>query len=291
MNSYKRAKQKNKIGMDRESVIEKLAALVNRKGSQEKAAKSLKGVSSASISLILSGRGEEVRERMWQNIATQLEVSNEWQKADTVQYRQLSRLLSDAQEDHLVMSVVAPAGTGKTFTSKSYEEDKREVYRLACSEFWSKNDFIDELLRSLGENGLGYSKKERINKAIEAIRRKQQPLLVFDEFDKLNDNVWFFFITLYNELEGHCGMVLLSTDSIEVRIKRGLRLNKRGYNEFWSRLGRRCVKLSAVDYEDIKAVCEANGEVRANVIEDIARDSEGDLRRVTRRLYGARKAA
>lgn len=277
--------------MDRESVIEKLAALVARKGSQEKAAKSLKGVSSASISLILSGRGGEVRDRMWQNIATQLEVSNEWQKADTVQYRQLSQLLDDAQEDHLVMSVVAPAGTGKTFTSKSYEEDNKEVYRLACSEFWSKNDFIDELLRSLGENGLGYSKKERINKAIEAIRRKQQPLLVFDEFDKLNDNVWFFFITLYNELEGHCGMVLLSTDSIEVRIKRGLRLNKRGYNEFWSRLGRRCVKLSAVDYEDIKAVCEANGEVRANVIEDIARDSEGDLRRVTRRLYGARKAA
>lgn len=277
--------------MDRESVIEKLAALVARKGSQEKAAKSLKGVSSASISLILSGRGGEVRERMWQNIATQLEVSNEWQKADTVQYRQLSQLLDDAQEDHLVMSVVAPAGTGKTFTSKSYEEDNKEVYRLACSEFWSKNDFIDELLRSLGENGLGYSKKERINKAIEAIRRKQHPLLVFDEFDKLNDNVWFFFITLYNELEGKCGMVLLSTDSIEVRIKRGLRLNKRGYNEFWSRLGRRCVKLSAVDYEDIKAVCEANGESRASVIEDIVRDSEGDLRRVTRRLYGTKKAA
>lgn len=277
--------------MDRESVIEKLAALVARKGSQEKAAKSLKGVSSASISLILSGRGGEVRDRMWQNIATQLEVSNEWQKADTVQYRQLSQLLDDAQEDHLVMSVVAPAGTGKTFTSKSYEEDNKEVYRLACSEFWSKNDFIDELLRSLGENGLGYSKKERINKAIDAIRRKQHPLLVFDEFDKLNDNVWFFFITLYNELEGKCGMVLLSTDSIEVRIKRGLRLNKRGYNEFWSRLGRRCVKLSAVDYEDIKAVCEANGESRASVIEDIVRDSEGDLRRVTRRLYGTKKAA
>ena len=277
--------------MDRESVIEKLAALVARKGSQEKAAKSLKGVSSASISLILSGRGGEVRDRMWQNIATQLEVSNEWQKADTVQYRQLSQLLDDAQEDHLVMSVIAPAGTGKTFTSKSYEEDNKEVYRLACSEFWSKNDFIDELLRSLGENGLGYSKKERINKAIEAIRRKQHPLLVFDEFDKLNDNVWFFFITLYNELEGKCGMVLLSTDSIEVRIKRGLRLNKRGYNEFWSRLGRRCVKLSAVDYEDIKAVCEANGESRASVIEDIVRDSEGDLRRVTRRLYGTKKAA
>ena len=58
--------------MDKQKVIKALGELVERKGSQDKAAKSLKGVSSATISLILSGRGEEVRERMWQNLATQL---------------------------------------------------------------------------------------------------------------------------------------------------------------------------------------------------------------------------
>lgn len=275
--------------MDKQKVIKALGELVERKGSQDKAAKSLKGVSSATISLILSGRGEEVRERMWQNLATQLEIGNEWVIADTLQTMQLRALLEDAQSESLVMSVVAPAGTGKTQTSKLYESENKEVYRLACSEFWTKNDFVDELLRSLGESGLGYTKRERMSKAIEALRRKNSPLIVFDEFDKLSDNVWFFFITLYNELEGKCGMVLLSTDSIEVRIKRGLRLNKRGYNEFWSRLGRKCVKLAGVGYEDIEAVCQANGVDDTALIEDIARDCEGDLRRVVRRIFSERR--
>ena len=275
--------------MDKQKVIKALGELVERKGSQDKAAKSLKGVSSATISLILSGRGEEVRERMWQNLATQLEIGNEWVIADTLQTMQLRALLEDAQNESLVMSVVAPAGTGKTQTSKLYESENKEVYRLACSEFWTKNDFVDELLRSLGESGLGYTKRERMSKAIEALRRKNSPLIVFDEFDKLSDNVWFFFITLYNELEGKCGMVLLSTDSIEVRIKRGLRLNKRGYNEFWSRLGRKCVKLAGVGYEDIEAVCQANGVEDTALIEDIARDCEGDLRRVVRRIFSERR--
>ena len=275
--------------MDKRKVIKALGELVERKGSQDKAAKSLKGVSSATISLILSGRGEEVRERMWQNLATQLEIGNEWVIADTLQTMQLRALLEDAQSESLVMSVVAPAGTGKTQTSKLYESENKEVYRLACSEFWTKNDFVDELLRSLGESGLGYTKRERMSKAIEALRRKNSPLIIFDEFDKLSDNVWFFFITLYNELEGKCGMVLLSTDSIEVRIKRGLRLNKRGYNEFWSRLGRKCVKLAGVGYEDIEAVCQANGVEDTALIEDIARDCEGDLRRVVRRIFSERR--
>ena len=275
--------------MDKQKVIKALGELVERKGSQDKAAKSLKGVSSSTISLILSGRGEEVRERMWQNLATQLEIGNEWVIADTLQTMQLRALLEDAQSESLVMSVVAPAGTGKTQTSKLYESENKEVYRLACSEFWTKNDFVDELLRSLGESGLGYTKRERMSKAIEALRRKNSPLIVFDEFDKLSDNVWFFFITLYNELEGKCGMVLLSTDSIEVRIKRGLRLNKRGYNEFWSRLGRKCVKLAGVGYEDIEAVCQANGVEDTALIEDIARDCEGDLRRVVRRIFSERR--
>lgn len=268
-----------------------LEDLVARKGSQAKAAASLRGVSSATISLILSGKGEEVRESMWLNLQEQLLDKKQMAVAETAIYNEMTTLLKSAQEDRLVMSLVANAGSGKTFTSKQYEVENKEVYRVACSEFWTKNDFVDELLRSLGESSDGYSKKERITRAIEVIKRKGKPLIIFDEFDKLNDNVWFFFITLYNELEDKCGIVLLSTDYIRFRIEKGLRLNKRGYNEFWSRLGRRCIKLEPIAYEDIKAVCEANGISNNSVIEDIARDSEGDLRRVARKIYSSKKNA
>lgn len=273
----------------RNRVKKALEELVERKGSQAKAAASLRGVSSATISLILSGKGEEVRESMWQHLQEQLLDGKTMKVAETAIYTELTALLASAQEDRLVMSLIANAGSGKTFASKQYEVENKEVYRVACSEFWTKNDFVDELLRSLGESSDGYSKKERINRAIEVIKKKRKPLIIFDEFDKLNDNVWFFFITLYNELEDKCGMVLLSTDYIRLRIEKGLRLNKRGYNEFWSRLGRRCVRLEPIAYEDIKAVCEANGISNSSEIEDIAKDSEGDLRRVARRIYSANK--
>lgn len=268
-----------------------LEDLVARKGSQAKAAASLRGVSSATISLILSGKGGDVRESMWLNLQEQLLDKKQMAVAETAIYNEMTTLLKSAQEDRLVMSLIANAGSGKTFTSKQYEVENKEVYRVACSEFWTKNDFVDELLRSLGESSDGYSKKERINRAIEVIKRKRNPLIIFDEFDKLNDNVWFFFITLYNELENKCGIVLLSTDYIRFRIEKGLRLNKRGYNEFWSRLGRRCIKLEPIAYEDIKAVCEANGISNSSAIEDIARDSEGDLRRVARKIYSSKKNA
>lgn len=273
----------------KERVRKALEELVARKGSQAKAAASLRGVSSATISLILSGRGEEVRESMWLHLQEQLLENKQMKVAETAIYSELTALLASAQEDQLVMSLIANAGSGKTFTSKQYEVENKEVYRVACSEFWTKNDFVDELLRSLGESSDGYTKKERINRAVEVIKRKRNPLIIFDEFDKLNDHVWFFFITLYNELEDKCGMVLLSTDYIRLRIEKGLRLNKRGYNEFWSRLGRRCVRLEPIAYEDIKAVCEANGISNSSEIEDIAKDSEGDLRRVARRIYSANK--
>lgn len=274
----------------KEKIREELRRLIEQKGSINKAAASLEGVSAATISLIMTGKGSEVREKMWRHLAEVLDTDKaEWKQGETMLSQMMERVLGDAQQHRLVMSLTAPAGSGKSFSAKMYERNNREVYRLGCNEFWTKNDFVDELLRVLGESGVGYSKKERMSMAITAVKRKERPLIIFDEFDKLNDNVWFFFITLYNELEDKCGMILLSTDSIEVRIKRGLRLNKRGYNELWSRLGRRCVALEKIGWEDVEKVCKANGVDNASQIEDIYEGCEGDLRRVKRMVFAAKR--
>ena len=189
------------------------------------------------------------------------------------------------------MSLTAPAGSGKTYAAKEYETSHRNVYRLMCDEFWSKNDFVEELLRAMGEKADGLTKRERLALACRVLGMKDRPLLIFDEFDKLGDNVWSFFITLYNRLEDQCGMVLLSTDYIEKRFRMGLKYQRKGYPEIWSRLGSRCVELDRADYEDVKAVCEANGLTDEAVIEDIARSAEGDLRRVRQLVFAnSRKA-
>jgi hypothetical protein len=111
-----------------------------------------------------------------------------------------------------------------------------------------------------------------------------------DEADKLSDQVLYFFITLYNQLEGHCGIVLAATPHLEKRIKRGIKLNKKGYTEIFSRLGRKFIELKGVCFSDVKAICQANGVNGATGIKEIWDDCEGDLRRVKRKIHAWKKS-
>jgi len=271
---------------DRHGIVEALKAYMEQKGGQNKAANSIKGVSSATLSQMVSGKWEHISDEMWRNVARAVGFGvKAWRTAATATYLQVHALLRGAQEEARVMSLTAPAGSGKTYAAREYESNHRNVYRLMCDEFWSKNDFVEELLRAMGEKADGLTKRERLALACSVLSKKEKPLLVFDEFDKLGDNVWSFFITLYNRLEDRCGMVLLSTDYIEKRFRMGLKYQRRGYPEIWSRLGSRCVELDRADYDDVKMVCEANGVTDEAVVEDIARSAEGDLRRVRQLVF------
>ena len=271
---------------EKQQIVEAVRAYTDQKGGQNKAANSIKGVSAATLSQMASGNWEHISDEMWRKVARAVGMTGKgWNTAQTATYRQMHALLTAAQEEARVMSLTAPAGSGKTYAAREYEAGHRNVYRLMCDEFWSKNDFVEELLRAMGEKADGLTKRERLALAVRELGKKEQPLLIFDEFDKLGDNVWSFFITLYNRLEDQCGMVLLSTDYIEKRFRMGLKYQRKGYPEIWSRLGSRCVGLDRADYEDVRAVCEANGVTDEAVIEDIARSAEWDLRRVRQLVF------
>lgn len=276
----------NKNSIDKSGIVEALKAYMSQKGGQNKAANSIKGVSAGTLSQMQNGNWEHISDEMWRKVAKAIGFGGKrWNTAETATYKQVHFTLEAAQEEARVMSLTAPAGSGKTYAAKEYEASHRNVYRLMCDEFWSKNDFVEELLRVMGEKADGLTKRERLRLACDVLSRKEQPLLIFDEFDKLGDNVWSFFITLYNRLEGQCGMVLLSTDYIEKRMRMGLKYQRKGYPEIFSRLGSRFVGLDRAEYEDVKAVCEANGLTEEAVIEDIARSAKGDLRRVRQLVF------
>lgn len=276
----------NTKSIDKKAIVEALKGYMAQKGGQSKAANSVKGVSSATLSQMVNGNWEHISDEMWRKVARAVGMTGQtWKTAETATYKQVHFALLAAQEEARVMSLTAPAGSGKTYAAREYEAGHRNVYRLMCDEFWSKNDFVEELLRAMGEKADGLTKRERLALAVRELGKKEQPLLIFDEFDKLGDNVWSFFITLYNRLEDQCGMVLLSTDYIEKRFRMGLKYQRKGYPEIWSRLGSRCVGLDRADYEDVRAVCEANGVTDEAVIEDIARSAEGDLRRVRQLVF------
>ncbi|MBO4689633.1 MAG: ATP-binding protein [Paludibacteraceae bacterium] len=272
---------------EKEQIRTALQAFCERKGSQNKAATALKGVSSATVSQVLNGNWDLITDEMWRNIASQIGYDRQtWNIVETRGYKRMTDLLGDAQANSLVLAVTGDAGCGKSEAVKRYEASHKNVYHLCCSEFWNRKHFMTELLRKMSVEHSGYTVAEMMEEIVTVLKKQDTPLIVLDEADKLSDQVLYFFISLYNALEDHCGIILCATQYLEKRIKRGIRQERKGYREIYSRFGKRFIPLQVVNADDIRMVCLANGIEDESDIESVINDSDNDLRRVKRRIHG-----
>lgn len=275
---------------EKEQIRAKLAEFCEVKGGRNKAAATMRGVSAATLSQVINGNWELISDEMWRTIASQTGYDpRAWVVVETRGYKRMSGLLRDAQESSLVFAVTGDAGCGKSEAIKSYAATNRNVYNLSCSEYWNRKHFMVELLQNMGIDATGSTVPEMMVEAVAALKRKESPLVVLDEADKLSDQVLYFFISLYNKLEDHVGIILCATEYLEKRIKKGVGTNRKGYKEIYSRIGRRFIPIQLANSEDIAAVCVANGVTDTKIINDIIDDCENDLRRVKRKIHAVKQ--
>ncbi len=283
------------INQDKEQIVLELERYVDRYDSANQAANSLKGVSSATISQLVNRKWDLIKPEMFRSVAAQIGYNpNRWEVVETRDFRRITNLLKDAQEHSNVFAMTGEAGCGKSVALKHYSQNNKRAHLLQCSEFWNRKHFLAELLTAMGRDYSGLTVAEMMQEVVRILKKQESPLIIMDEADKLSDQVLYFFITLYNQLEDHCGIVLAATGHLEKRIKKGLRLNKKGYTEIYSRIGRKYIELSGVGTTDITQVCAANGITNRTDIQAIIKDSEGDMRRVKRKIHALknkRKAA
>lgn len=254
--------------------------------SQNKAANSLTGVSSATISQILNKNWEHIDESMFRTIAAQIGYSSsDWEVVKTRDFNLVMSLLGEAQKSSQVFAITGEAGSGKTEAVKHYASTYRQTYLLRCSEYWNRKEFMSNLLRKIGTDPSGMKVAEMMQEIVNRLKKQKNPLIIMDEADKLTDQVIYFFITIYNELEDHCGIVLSSTDYFAKRILNGIKSNKKGYKEIYSRLGRKFIELNGVDFTDVTQICVANGIEDKHLIKKVFMDCEGDIRRIKRKIY------
>ena len=262
-----------------------------QKGSQNKAANSLDGVSSATISKMLAGDWELINEVMWRSVAAQIGYAKKsWNIVETRNYRALQTIFADAQENSLVFAIHGESGFGKSCAAGIYAENNANVFVLSCAEYWNRKMFLSELLKSMGRTSTNETVAVMMQTIINALKKMETPLIIIDEADKLNDKVLTFFITLYNSLEDHCGIILMATNYLEKLVENGLRQNKKGYKEIFSRIGRKFIKLEDTSTDDVVSICVANGVTDKPTIKKIIEDCDGDLRRVKRKVHAALKA-
>ena len=279
---------------EKRAIREALSGYVQKFPSQNKAAMSLDGTSAGTISSILNGRWESISDDMFRSIAVQIgAVQTGWQIVETGAFQEISFALSDAQESKNVTWVVGEAGCGKTSTARAYTEEHREVFYVLCSEDMKKGDFVREIARRVGIKTDGSNIRELWGLILDDVVQMQQPLLIFDAADKLTEPVFHYFISLYNKLEDKCGVVFMSTDYIIKRIENGLRWQRPGYKEFYSRIGRKYFELEDTTVNDVYAICIANGLSDRKDIDEVIRDAEScdfDLRRVKKSIHRVKRS-
>lgn len=271
-----------------------LESYCNRYGSRNSAAASLKNVSPSTISSVLNGKWENIADVMWKSIRDQIGgTTQNWEIVETPTVRDVYFVLETAQEERSTIWLTAPAGSGKTATAELYRSNRRNVIYVLCDEDMKKSSFAIELARAAGMRiNTQRSAREKIMQVIDFIAEMDDPVIIFDEGDKLTDNILYYFITVYNHLKGKAGIVFLSTNYMQKRMDNGLRKNHKGYQELSSRIGRKFYEAEVPSANDVSAICRANGISDEKYIADVVKDAaqcEFDLRRVERKVRAMRR--
>jgi len=224
------------------------------------------GVSPATISQMKNRKWELIREAMWQKVAAGLNVDySQWQIAkDITNTRTLLQVFNDAKNERLFIAVSHKAGSGKTEAAKHFAEHQagNGVFYTQARE-WAKREFLLNAFKTFGiESPRGVVSIDQLGQRVIDFfneRQHQSPVWIIDEADKLKPSALRYIISFYNQLEDKAGMVILGTDNLRTEIERGVRLNKKGYDEIASRFGRNFVSLIGATLGDVRAICKANG--------------------------------
>jgi len=250
--------------LQKNEVKQAVLAEIDRLGSANKTAVKC-GVSAALISQIRNMNWDQIKDEMWQRIAGRLQVAfTGWQVADITNYKVITSTLHDAKLSRLFIPVSERAGSGKSESVDAFAKahSAHHVYLIRCDE-WAKREFLEELCTTLGiqvPTGIcsNYKLSQRVIKFFEE-RTSHAPLLIIDEADKLKPTALRFLIPFYNRLEDKMGVVILGTENLKKEITKGVRLQKKGFDEIDSRFGRKYITLPGTTRSDVAKIAKANG--------------------------------
>jgi hypothetical protein len=248
------------------AILELIDGEKERIGSYRAVAKKC-GISETAVSLLRKGTYGADTDDVMNKIGVALGYDfdcGSWKIADITNFRIITEVLQDAKDESMFMGIAHPAGSGKTATSDVFlNRNRRNACFKVNSREWGGRQFLLEIARETGaEMPKGYSNiNVMIARIAETFKRMsaQKPLLIIDQANSLKPSALRTFIHIFNECEDILGVVILGTENLEYEIKRGVRLNKTGYDEFDSRFGRKYIHLIGATLADTRRICEING--------------------------------
>ena len=262
-----------------ENLKEKAIALIEqgntRLGSYRSVAAKCR-ISEATISQVRKGEYKAEGTDMYRKIIAALQIFDDnWVIVPNTNQKKQMKVIADCRNNAYFMCVSEKAGSGKTTAIKSYitKDEQGGSFFIACRK-WGNRVFLMNLLRTLGINPESRyaSNDDLLEQVIEffAMRTEIKPILFIDQANSLKGSAFTnIIIHLYNELEGQISVMAFGTEQLQKEITKGVKYSKDGYDETESRFGRKYISLPGSNYNDVKAICEANGITAGDKIQEI----------------------
>lgn len=239
------------------------------------------GISTAACSQIIAGNWMYIGSKTFRSIEAKLRIDTNWRSVPTKNYEGLMSLLSAAQEKGLAMGISYDAGAGKSHTYRAYARQNPNVILIEAANFWTKKEYVRRLLLEVGAK-VGGTISELVTRFVKRVNELHAPLIIIDQFDKLRDPSMDLFMDMYNETHHKCGFILSGVGALEKKVLAGVLAKKMGYDELYSRIGRKFIKLDPLTRRDVRLICFENGLEDEDKIVEIFNTCQGDIRRVRR---------
>jgi AAA domain len=233
-------------------------------GSYNKMAVAL-NISPAQLNTIIGKKWETndrlVSDQMWAHLALFVGLQKTaWEVVtDIPPFQDILLILNEAQTCAETYGYIAHEGGCKTEAARYYTGQTPGISWARCEESDTKKSFLLKVCKGFGISTADKTMGDMLD-AIEATALgHSNPLIILDELDKVSDKLLYFFISFYNRLEGKCGIVIFGTIYLQHRIIKGVNEGKKGFPEFYSRMGRRFMHAPEITTADVVSIIKANG--------------------------------
>ncbi len=235
-----------------------ISQLIDFKGHSQNEISVICGVSSATITNIVSENTDKVSDTMLAKVNNELNrlLIKDWSVINTYNFTSIESACNEARTRKRMIGVVGFTGAGKTIGLKYYNASQRETYFVTCRKSMRAKQFFKSILKSLGVKFDG-SLHDIIERIADKLSEKQNPLLIIDEAGKLSKNCLMYLHDLRELTINNTGIVLAGVDYFKMNLTRFVERQKEGMEEFYDRIGK-WIRLSRPTHKEIKAICKAN---------------------------------
>lgn len=168
--------------------------------------------------------------------------TTDWKLAKTTVFQAITSDVEMCKAHSKAMIFVDEPEIGKTVTARHLAGTMNNCFYLDCSQAKTRTLFVRAMAKAVGitKRGTLWELKEAVKERLNTLTK---PVVILDEAGDLEHNTLLELKEYWNATEGRCGWYLMGADGLRSKFETGIKYERVGYRELFSRFSGRYLSL------------------------------------------------